>query len=228
MLRNSDKMNKVLFMATFHAQIKDRTDQAHQAAEEAPFIASLMGGSLTPAAYLDYLKALAPIYLRMEELLHRHASLSPLSYFDHRALDRAAHIEADINYLEKHLTDRHQFQPLLSTERYLGLLSDNISPARLSAHHYIRYLGDLSGGQAIARLVSRHYLIPKEALNFYNFDTIGDVVFYKKRYRDFLNLIPFTEIEIKEFLDEVETLYSLSRDIFLELGRLHNSEIIVS
>jgi heme oxygenase len=211
-------------MTEFHAHIKARTELAHQAAEEAPFIAHLMGGSLTRAAYLDYLRALAPIYRRMEELFRLNATSSPLSYLDHRALDRTALIEADIDYLEKTVPALDPEPALESVAKYLHQLHEKISPVRLSAHHYIRYLGDLSGGQAIARLVSRHYEIASEGLNFYNFEGIGDIVFYKKRYRDFLNLIPLAQSESDEFLDEVESLYSLTRDIFVELGELHQPQ----
>lgn len=208
-------------MTTFHAQIKDRTEEAHQAAENAPFISQLMGGTLSSVAYLDYLRALSPIYLRMEKLFQAHSASEPLSYLDHRALDRAALLKEDIAFLENLIGASPDFPLLPSVAHYLNLLNDEISPIRLSAHHYIRYLGDLSGGQAIARLVSRHYQIPPEGLNFYNFEAIGDIVFYKKRYRDFLNLIPITNEMREAFLQEVDLLYKLSRDIFLELGQIH-------
>lgn len=215
-------------MTTFHAQIKERTDLAHQAAEEAPFIAQLMAGTLGARAYLDYLRAFAPIYLRMEELFLRESAKEPLTYLDHRALDRSKYILADISYLENAEKSESIQLELPSVRKYLNLLHDEVSPVRLSAHHYIRYLGDLSGGQAISRLVSRHYQIPQEGLNFYNFDGIGDIVFYKKRYRDFLNLIPLRENDKEEFLDEVEKLYALSRDIFLELGEIHQPQNAMS
>lgn len=215
-------------MTNFHAQIKQRTDVAHQAAEAAPFIAQLMGGALTPLAYLDYLRALAPIYLRMESLFLANNAKEPLSYLDHRALDRASLIVEDIKYLESNLKAEAGDSALPSVASYMQLLSDDISPIRLSAHHYIRYLGDLSGGQAIARLVSRHYQIPPAGLNFYNFESIGDIVFYKKRYRDFLNLIPFNESEREEFLQEVEKLYQFSREIFLDLGKFHQPAMSIA
>ena len=208
-------------MTTFHAQIKLRSDSAHREAEEAPFIAELMGGTLSTSAYLDYLKALAPIYQRMEQLFTARGSEEPLSYFDHRALDRAEFIAADISYLEGASEDTGDIKSLPSISNYLKTLHDEISPVRLTAHHYIRYLGDLSGGQAIARLVARHYQIPAEALNFYNFEDIGDIVFYKKRYRDFLNLIALDEVQQEEFLSEVELLYKLNRELFMDLGNLH-------
>lgn len=225
MLRNSGFLYKVRDMTSFHAQIKERTEQAHRAAEAAPFISHLMGGALSPHAYLDYLRALAPIYRRMEDLFQAHSASEPYSYFDHRALDRSALIREDIDFLEGTMGVSSSFPQLSSVNDYLNLLEDDITPIRLCAHHYIRYLGDLSGGQAIARLVSRHYEIPDKALNFYNFQAIGDIVFYKKRYRDLLNILPITNNMQENFLQEVDILYKLSRDIFLELGQSHQPNI---
>jgi heme oxygenase len=134
-------------------------------------------------------------------------------------------IAADISYLEDALGDTKNLTTLPSVRKYLDSLHDEITTTRLTAHHYIRYLGDLSGGQAIARLVARHYQIPAEALNFYNFEDIGDVVFYKKRYRDFLNLIALNEEQQEEFLSEVELLYALNRELFMDLGNLHSADV---
>lgn len=207
----------------FHDQIKASSDAAHAQAENAPFISALMAGALNSAAYRDYLVALAPIYSQMESLLQSRSESELLSHFNHRALDRLHFIEGDIAELDSTLSSTFSAQNLAAVQSYLSRLTDQISDARLLAHHYIRYLGDLSGGQAISKLVARHYSIGPEALNFYNFEQIGDAVFYKKRYRDLLNLVPFTEEEKSEFLDEVSHLYRLSTAIFIELGESHSA-----
>ena len=216
---NSPFTNRLGTMTTFHEEIKMRTDAAHAAAETAPFISNLMGGQLSQTAYRDYLLALLPIYERMETLFP--VSQGVLQHFDHRALDRASAIKADIAELNQRLGEGSKELLLKSVQRYLDLLPSEITSSRLLAHHYIRYLGDLSGGMAIAKLVSRHYQIPAEGLTFYDFSEIGDAVFYKKRYRDLLNFAPFNEDEKSQFLDEVSKLYLLSREIFLELGEIH-------
>lgn len=206
---------------SFHDQIKARTDAAHAQAENAPFISTLMGGGLNPLAYRDYLAAFLPIYSLMEALLKARSESALLSYFNHRALDRSTHIENDIAHLETTLSSTFDGESLPSVQSYLARLSNEVSDARLLAHHYIRYLGDLSGGQAISKLVSRHYAIAPEALTFYDFTNIGDAVFYKKRYRDLLNLAPLNTEEKDEFLDEVTHLYRLSTEIFIDLGKTH-------
>lgn len=208
-------------MTTFHERIKSQSDQAHQSAEQAQFIIDLMDGSLNQGAYLDYLAALKPVYERMEELLRERGRTGVLAHFDHRALDRSEKISADITWLEGALSQSTSETRLPAITPYMQALRGDLSDAQLLAHHYIRYLGDLSGGQAISRLVSRHYQIPAEALNFYNFETLGDIVFYKNRYRDLLNLINFSSAEEEEFIDEVLKLYILNQNLFIGLGQIH-------
>jgi len=215
-------------MTTFHERIKLQSDPAHRAAEQAPFIDQLMGGVLTTSAYLDYLKTFLPIYQRMEELFREREKEGVLAYFDHRALDRANYIASDIKVLEDSQDVKPSHSTFSSISRYLESLTMDLTDVQLLAHHYIRYLGDLSGGQAISRLVARHYQVPKSALNFYNFDTLGDIVFYKNRYRDLLNLISLTNEKENEFIKEVLKLYELNRDLFLELGELHKPKIAVN
>ena len=208
---------------TFHDQIKASSDAAHAEAENAPFISSLMAGSLTQVSYRDYLAAFLPIYKAMESLLHERNESQILGYFNHKALDRSEYIAHDLATLNAILGSEFDGTSLHSVKNYLQRLGSEISDARLLAHHYIRYLGDLSGGQAISKLVSRHYSISDDALTFYNFTNIGDAVYYKKRYRDLLNLAPLTSEEKSEFLDEVTHLYRLSTDIFIELGITHSA-----
>lgn len=228
MLRNSKKVDRLSVNSrqgggkmSFHAQIKVSTDAAHAQAENAQFIASLMGGSLDKPAYRDYLTAFLPIYIRMEELLKERQESQLISYFGHRALDRAEKISNDIAALDAQINSSFDGKSLKSVHNYLERLNVDITDARLLAHHYIRYLGDLSGGQAISKLVARHYAIEADALNFYDFAQVGDSVFYKKRYRDLLNLVPFSQQDKIEFLDEVSILYKLTTKIFIELGEIH-------
>ncbi len=206
----------------FHAQIKAVTDENHRAAEESKFIVDLMSGQSSMLNYYRYMAALAPIYAQMEAAFQERSPEGILQYFDHRALDRFNKIESDLDFLAKELDlpeDWSEKNQLNSTNTYLARITPETSDARLLAHHYIRYLGDLSGGRIIGRMLQKHYSLPSEAMNFYNFDEIGDPVFYKRRYRDLLNLIPLSEIEQEEFLDEVVILYGITRAIFEELEK---------
>lgn len=208
-------------MTTFHDQIKSQTEIAHAEAEEAPFVASLMRGTLNPTAYRDYLSALLPIYEAMEAHFKTSDPQGLLGPFNQSALYRSSQIAQDIAHIENEFDLASAPEIPKATRAYLELLDEEISEARLLAHHYIRYLGDLSGGQAIAKLVGRHYQIPAEGLNFYDFSGIDDAVEFKRNYRELLNSELTDAKDQSDFLDEVKALYALSRDIFLELGETH-------
>ena len=204
---------------SFHEQIQEATEESHRSAERTDFIVNLMGGTLNQHAYLRYLEALAPIYEQLETLLQARATRPLLKDFDHRGLDRFSRVQADIALLRGHTGVADNAVLPLATTAYLSRLHADIEDERLLAHHYIRYLGDLSGGQAIARLVARHYQIPQEALAFYDFHGLGDANTYKVAYREKLNRAALTDAQKDAFIDEAVALYSLSREIFQELGR---------
>ncbi len=206
----------------FHAQIKAATDENHRAAEESKFIVDLMSGQSSTLNYYRYMAALAPIYARMEATFQERSAEGIFQYFDHRALDRFNKIESDLEFLAQELDlpkdwrEKNQFN---SINTYLARIRPETTDARLLAHHYIRYLGDLSGGRIIGRILQKHYSLQAEAMNFYNFDEIGDPVFYKRRYRDLLNLVQMSDTEKEEFLDEVVILYKITKAIFEELEK---------
>lgn len=180
-----------------------------------------MAGKSSKRDYFAYMSALAPIYKEMERILKERPSSPILQYFDHRVLDRSDHIETDLGHLSRELGYQGSKNDirLRTTDAYLDHLTTNITDARLLAHHYIRYLGDLSGGRIIGRMMQKHYSLSSETMNFYNFEGVGDPVFYKRRYRDLLNLVPLTDSEREEFIDEVVLLYKMTREIFEELEK---------
>lgn len=204
---------------TFHEALQAATEDAHRSAERTEFIVNLMGGTLSQHAYLRYLEALAPIYEQLEMLLRERTERPLLKAFDHRGLDRFSRMQADIALLRESTGQSDRSAQPEATTAYRARLHHSIEDERLLAHHYIRYLGDLSGGQAIARLVSRHYQIPPEALTFYDFHELSDAKAYKVEYREKLNRADLSETQKESFIAEAVTLYSLSADIFNELGR---------
>lgn len=204
---------------SFHEQIQEATEQSHRSAERTDFIVNLMGGTLNQHAYLRYLEALAPIYEQLEALLRTRVARPLLKDFDHRGLDRFSRVQSDIALLRGSTGASESVLRPVATTAYLARLHPEIEDERLLAHHYIRYLGDLSGGQAIARLVARHYQISPEGLSFYDFGELNDAKAYKAEYREKLNRADLSESQKENFISEAITLYSLSADIFNELGR---------
>lgn len=195
--------------------VRESTLDAHRAAEERPFIVALMGGELSLADYTRYLAQYAYVY----EALEARASTAADPAILDPALQRFASIEADL--AELGVSDwRAQHPPLRATAAYaarLRAIAPNDLP-RYLAHHYTRYLGDLSGGQAISRLVARHYGATDAQLSFFRFDGIGEIVPFKRAYRDELNGLGFTPEEVDRFVEEVNASYLFNSAIFDELA----------
>ena len=200
----------------FATQLREATREAHDAAESAPFIQQLMSGSLQTRHYVDLLLALEPVYGAMEEELRAHSDESPVALFDHRTLDRHPRIVHDLAGFGQAPGSR----PLpTAVEEYVAAVHEAAtSPQRLLAHHYTRYLGDLAGGQAIAARLRQHYGLGPDVLTFYDFSDLGDLVHYRRRYRDLLNLVPWSPAEREEFVAESQRVFALNAALFDALG----------
>lgn len=198
------------------ALVRAASADDHRAAESRGFITALMGGALSLDEYTRYLAQLAWVYDALEE---RGSRPGDPAVFD-PALARMAAIDADLAALGA--SDwRETHAPLPETAHYaahLRAIADD--DVRYLAHHYTRYLGDLSGGQAIARLVARHYGATPDQLAFYRFDLAGDgVVHYKRGYRDAMNALALSPVEVDVLIAEVRESFRLNSTIFEALTR---------
>lgn len=198
------------------ALVRAASADDHRAAETRGFITALMGGALSLDDYTRYLAQLAWVYEALEE---RGTRPGDPAVFD-PALARMAAIDADLAALGA--SDwREVHSPLPETAHYaahLRVVADD--DVRYLAHHYTRYLGDLSGGQAIARLVARHYGATPGQLAFYRFDLAGDgVVHYKRGYRDAMNALALSPVEVDVLIAEVRESFRLNSAIFEALAR---------
>jgi heme oxygenase (biliverdin-producing, ferredoxin) len=198
------------------ALVRAASADDHRAAETRGFITALMGGALSLDEYTRYLAQLAWVYEALEE---RGSRPRDPAMFD-PSLARMAAIDADLAALGA--SDwREIHPPLPETAQYaahLRAIADD--DVRYLAHHYTRYLGDLSGGQAIARLVARHYGATPDQLSFYRFDLAGDgVVRYKRGYRDAINALALSPVEVDLLIAEVRESFRLNSAIFEALAR---------
>lgn len=197
-------------------EVASRTKAAHDRAESRPFMSQLLGGSLSVRDYVRYLAALAPVYEALEHQLQAGNVEASISLFDHRRLDRYERISSDLRGFGQ---DVDRINSTQATNAYVAAVtSAAMSPQRLIAHHYTRYLGDLAGGQVIARSMSRHYDVPESLLTFYDFSDLGDVVHYRRRYKNLLDLVPWSAGEKQEFIEEVSTVFELNAALFDELS----------
>ncbi|HEY6800538.1 MAG TPA: biliverdin-producing heme oxygenase [Agromyces sp.] len=198
------------------ALVRAASADDHAAAETRSFITALMGGALSLDEYTRYLAQLAWVYEALEE---RRSRPDDPAVFD-PALVRMPAIESDLAALGA--SDwREVHPPLPETAHYaahLRAVADD--DVRYLAHHYTRYLGDLSGGQVIARLVARHYGASPDQLAFYRFHLAGEgVVRYKRGYREAMNALALSPLDIDVLIAEVRESFRLNSAIFEALAR---------
>ena len=200
----------------FATTLREATREAHDSAETSPFIQQLMSGALQARHYADLLLSLEPVYDAMEQEFRTHSHESPVALFDHRRLDRHGRIVHDLAGLGQ----RPRSRPLpAAVDTYVEAVHEAAaSPQRLLAHHYTRYLGDMAGGQAIAATLRNHYALGPEVLTCYDFSDLGDLVHYRRRYKDMLDLVPWSDAERAEFIDESKRVFALNSALFTALG----------
>ena len=188
------------------------TTAEHRSAEQQPFLVALMSGkSALRPQYVRYLAQFARVYEEMER--EPAPSTDPALLHD-AALHRAASIHSDLIGLGEP-NWRETIPALPATERYIAHLrtfGKDDGLLRL-AHHYTRYLGDLSGGQIISRLLKRHYSATDDQLSFYRFDQIGNLMEYKKKYREELDQLEVDEEGVQRLIEEAKKAFACSADI---------------
>lgn len=125
--------------------LKELTLEKHRAAEEQPFIQSMIQGKVDTDKYTDYLYQLCLVYQRLEQLGDN------LGLFDGiESVKRSDLIALDWQELAQGNT--YAVKP--STQRYLDYL-DTIAkaPDQLMAHIYVRHMGDMFGGQMLSKVL---------------------------------------------------------------------------
>lgn len=197
-------------------QVRERTRVAHEQAESRPFIVNLMNGSLHVRSYVNLLGALAPIYEAMEAELRAKSDHAAVGLLDDRRLDRHERMTADLASFGQ-LVERRN--PLAASQTYVAAIKAAAAePERLLAHHYTRYLGDMAGGRAIARTLHTNYGVPYEQLSFYDFSDLGELVPYRRRYKECMDSLPWSDEQKQAFIDEALLAFELNADLFDELG----------
>lgn len=205
-------MNKFSFVD----KMKQETWKEHEASKDSDFAVSIMSGEFGPRGFIEWQRALYPIYLKLENILKKNRNNSVLHIFDHRKLDRTQRIYSDLQKLG--IDPILEPSPLKTIAPYVAAIQNASSvPQRLMAYHYTRYMGDMNGGQVIARAMENICGIDKDALSCYDFSEIGDAYHYRKQYKTLLELSPWTEEEREAFIDEAKIAYARNADMFDEL-----------
>lgn len=194
--------------------LQESTKVAHDQAEHATFITTLMSGEGTTLGFVALLRQSLPVYEALEEACRSVATDPRIAPIIDPALERAESLRAD---LVAHADSGVTYEAITpAVEAYIADLKASASdPAALIGHHYVRYLGDLSGGQIIKTMVQRHYGL-EDGLSFYDFDIEKPKV-YKDAYRAALDALPLSETDRASALAAATRAFELNHRIFLDL-----------
>lgn len=210
-------MNKFPFVD----RMKKETWDEHEASKDSAFATTIMSGELGKQAFIEWQRALYPVYETLESILKKMRKTDPtIHIFDHRKLDRKDKIYND---LLKMGVDPIEIPSHLNTvPEYVDSIKEaSKSAPRLMAYHYTRYMGDMNGGQVIAMQMNKVYGIDMEELSCYDFSEVGDLYHYRKQYKTLLELVPWTEQDRESFIDEAKNAYAVNEKLFNELYELH-------
>ncbi len=204
---------------TLSAAMKQGSAVEHDEAEHSAFMDELLGGRVNERGYVDYLRALRPVYAALESVGAAMGDDAIAAPVIDAGLDRLAAIDADLESWapgESHDTDS------AAAAAYAAAITDAAEWGGLYlAHHYTRYLGDLSGGQAVGRILDRAFELGGTGLSFYDFAEIGKNKPYKDVYREKLDAIgaQLSRQDRLRVVEEVRRAFTLNHQLFAELGR---------
>ena len=206
---------------SFAAQIKSSSQDNHTAAEESPFMATLVRGEFTVEQYAWLVKQLQVIYAALDANCAANAEHLDLAPFFTSKLQAAAALDADwdaisaidgVNTEDIYITD--------ATRAYANRLNELGTdwPAGLLAHHYTRYLGDLSGGRVISSVLGKGLpLTADNGLSFYEFPEIESIPAFRTHYRESLDNLDWNDETRERFIAEVNTAFDMNQNVFRSL-----------
>lgn len=180
-------------------------------AERSGVIRGILRGQVERAAYTLLLRNLLPAYEAMEAGLERHRS-SPLPGGLARGeVYRAASLADDLTALAG--ADWREAVPVLQQGRDYAarVAAAAAGDGRLLVPHaYVRYLGDLNGGQVLKRLVARALGLGGEALTFYEFPAISDLVAFRTAYRAAVDRAGQQAVQLEPLVAEAAEAFRLN------------------
>lgn len=194
-----------------------RIGAAHRRAEGMVFSRALLEGYASPLQLAALIRALAPVYGRIER--HAAALAEPLGgrSFPWSDLARAAILNHDVERLAALPATPPSPAALAWLERLEELA--RTAPHRFLAHAYVRYGGDLSGGQQLAAqaaaILAAHGLPP---LSFWQF--VRPVAELKHAFHDGVEQLQLSEQQEQELLEESEAAFQATQRLLAELAEL--------
>jgi len=201
-------------------QLREGTTKSHSMAENVSFVKSFLGGVVDKKSYRQLVASLFFIYVAIEEEIEKNKDHVAVNFIYFPELFRKKSLINDLTYYYG-LDWENQIKPSLATQVYVDRIH-NIGanqPELLIAHAYTRYIGDLSGGQILKKIAKNAMQLQNNlGTAFYDFDSIPDEMAFKKIYRDSLNNIPLSDLQINQIISEANIAFNLNMKIFQELN----------
>jgi heme oxygenase len=201
-------------------QLRTSGRDDHRRAEQMPYLAALVDGSLGRDGYAEMVAQHYFIYDVLEQASAVMRSDPAVGALVTDRLTRLPALERDLRFLLGPGW-RSAISASPATERYTARLREVCFAwnGGFLAHHYTRYLGDLSGGQYIAEAVRRAYGLPgSDGTEFYVFDGIPDPAGFKATYRNQLDATDWSGDERARIVEELRIAYELNIDVLADLG----------
>lgn len=201
-------------------QLREGTTKSHSMAENVSFVKSFLGGVVDKESYRKLVANLFFVYVAMEEEIENNKNHPAIKLLYFPQLYRKVSLVKDLEY---YYGDNWEslIQPSIATQAYVNRIH-NIGcnqPELLIAHAYTRYMGDLSGGQILKKIAQNAMQLPDDnGAAFYNFEQIEDDNEFKSMYREALNTVPLTDLQIKQIIAEANTAFNLNMKVFQELN----------
>ena len=202
--------------------LKTGTAVAHEAAENVHFVKNFIRGQIDRRLYGDMVVSLYHVYKALEDALDQHGPVEfPQCHFP-TELSRTGALQDDVEFWQAPLPP----PPSPATVDYVARIQylANEEPLLLLAHSYTRYLGDLSGGKILERVARRALYLdrpaqggPTQGLAFYHFAQIPSAKRFKDDYRQALDDLPLSAIQIQRLVQEANVAFLLNMRLFEEL-----------
>nr|YP_009397459.1 Heme oxygenase [Dasyclonium flaccidum]ARW66645.1 Heme oxygenase [Dasyclonium flaccidum] len=201
-------------------QLREGTTKSHSMAENVSFVKSFLSGVVDKKSYRKLVGNLFFIYDAIEEEIEKNKDNKAVKATYFPELYRKNSLIQDlIYYYGNDWSD--VVCPSLATKVYIERIHyiGSNSPELLVAHAYTRYIGDLSGGQILKRIAKNAMNLPENfGTSFYDFQYIQDEKSFKDMYRNSLNNIPLTSMQIEQIIAEANIAFNLNMKVFQELN----------
>lgn len=200
-------------------QLREGTTKSHSMAENVSFVKSFLGGVVDKKSYRQLVASLFFIYVAIEEQIEKNKNHEAVEFIYFSELFRTKSLIEDLKYYYGPDWENN-IEASLSTQVYVNRIHNigSNQPELLIAHAYTRYIGDLSGGQILKKIaINAMQLQDNQGTCFYDFKDISNEIEFKNMYRNSLNNIPLSDIQINQIISEANVAFNLNMKIFQEL-----------